>query len=847
MKKLLLTLTAVVLALSNSYSQSHNFVHPGIPWTINDLNEMKDNRDVFPWSEGWDLISNSSQASLDYRMQGPAVNVDRRDNNITNDGDAALYHALQWYFTGNSEHATKGVDILDAWATTHRTWSGNSVHLHAAWRGGTLVKAAEILRHTYPGWTSTNTRRCEDYFEDVIWPQFRIPDPVRAANQGANNIWGAIQIAIFCNDQQKFQQCLDAFLLDACGGISNTLPNGQNGDTGRDQGHAMGMIGNLVSVAEIAWAQGVDLYGVLDNRLLAVHEYWCRYNAGSNVPFIDHGTCYGYYTSIGSQGRDPASVHSVGLNEKVYGAYVVRKGLSAPNVTAYRNRVRFDEDTFLFRKDSGYDSDAPIMVESHPEFEMENVVSLTSRDIGSVGRSGSSSYNNGTWTVNGSGSDLYGGGSEDSFHFAYTEMSGDGAFIARINSVENTNSAAKAAVVIRESLSANSKMAAVSGRPTAGTEFSARGFDAADGSGGQVFSLSVTPTWIKIERRGNSIVGFVGPDGVTWAPMQNTHFSMSNNYYIGLGVTARNNSTVNTSTFTNVQKSVGIASSTFTPDPSKTYYIDSPVHNLRIGATGEGEDPYTTSTSSTGDDVEWKFIAKGNGSWHIQRAAGGSKPRLRSRNNGEADMQSTGSSGNRTYYDFASGSSGGTFFATLPDITNASYKRIQVASNGDVNFVPESFSGSWESLRFTEVTASSSDFTSLRKRNASGFAMDGGGGGENGQNVYLYSFSGSNVNQQWEEIDRGGGYFSYVKRGTSFALDGGRGGADGQNLYLWSSNARNYNQQWRKVSVSGNIYRLEKRNASGFSLDGGRGGSNEQNVYMWNTNSNNQNQHWIFE
>ena len=151
----------------------------------------------------------------------------------------------------------------------------------------------------------------------------------------------------------------------------------------------------------------------------------------------------------------------------------------------------------------------------------------------------------------------------------------------------------------------------------------------------------MTPTWIKIERRGNSIVGFVGPDGVTWAPMQNTHFSMSNNYYIGLGVTARNNSTVNTSTFTNVQKSVGIASSTFTPDPSKTYYIDSPVHNLRIGATGEGEDPYTTSTSSTGDDVEWKFVAKGNGSWHIQRAAGGSKPRLRSRNNGGADMQST--------------------------------------------------------------------------------------------------------------------------------------------------------------------------------------------------------------
>ncbi|MEQ9302777.1 MAG: alginate lyase family protein, partial [Marinoscillum sp.] len=172
---------------------------------------MKANRTVYPWSEGWDIISNSSQASLSYTMQGPAVNVDRNDNNITNDGNAALYHALLWFFTGYSQYAENAIDILEAWATTHQTWSGNSVHLHAAWRGGTMVKAAEILRHTYPGWTSTNTAHCEDYFKNVYWPQFRLPNPLRAANQGANNLWGAIQVAIFCNDQTMFEQCIDAF------------------------------------------------------------------------------------------------------------------------------------------------------------------------------------------------------------------------------------------------------------------------------------------------------------------------------------------------------------------------------------------------------------------------------------------------------------------------------------------------------------------------------------------------------------------------------------------------------------------------------------------------------------
>ena len=68
------------------------------------------------------------------------------------------------------------------------------------------------------------------------------------------------------------------------------------------------------------------------------------------------------------------------------------------------------------------------------------------------------------------------------------------------------------------------------------------------------------------------------------------------------------------------------------PDPNKTYYINVPKHNLRLAANGSSENAYTTPTSTTGADVEWKFVAKGNGYWHIQRAAGGTKPRLRTRN-----------------------------------------------------------------------------------------------------------------------------------------------------------------------------------------------------------------------
>ena len=68
----------------------------------------------------------------------------------------------------------------------------------------------------------------------------------------------------------------------------------------------------------------------------------------------------------------------------------------------------------------------------------------------------------------------------------------------------------------------------------------------------------------------------------------------------------------------------------FFPDPNKIYYIDSPHHKTRLAVTGESEDAaYITSINKTGKTVEWKFVAKGNGSWYIKLAVGGSKPRLR--------------------------------------------------------------------------------------------------------------------------------------------------------------------------------------------------------------------------
>jgi len=132
------------------------------------------------------------------------------------------------------------------------------------------------------------------------------------------------------------------------------------------------------------------------------------------------------------------------------------------------------------------------------------------------------------------------------------------------------------------------------------------------------------------------------------------------------------------------------------------------------------------------------------------------------------------------------------------------------------------------------------------EKNHQNFSIDGNYHGDNGQNVYIWKSNLSNINQQWIEIDRGNGYYTYQKNGTEYCLDGNNGAENGQSVYLWSCIENNHNQHWLKVNTASGSFRLEKRNAPGFSLDGGNGGSNRQDLYLWGSNDNNVNQQWNF-
>ena len=68
-----------------------------------------------------------------------------------------------------------------------------------------------------------------------------------------------------------------------------------------------------------------------------------------------------------------------------------------------------------------------------------------SQDIGSVGLAGTASFNNGVFALTGAGADIQ--NAADAFRFAWLPITGDGAIVARVTSVQPVNAWSKAGLI----------------------------------------------------------------------------------------------------------------------------------------------------------------------------------------------------------------------------------------------------------------------------------------------------------------------------------------------------------------------------------------------------------------
>jgi len=157
------------------------------------------------------------------------------------------------------------------------------------------------------------------------------------------------------------------------------------------------------------------------------------------------------------------------------------------------------------------------------------------QDVGAVGAPGSTAYDNGVFTVRGSGADIW--GAADAFHFAYRTMTGDGAIVARVQSLEYVDRWTKAGVMIRASLTPGSRHAMMIGSPGKGFAFQRRVSDNAE-SVHTAGPLTAPPAWVKLQRTGNTIEASVSFDGVSWQIVGTETIVLPATVYVGLPLTS---------------------------------------------------------------------------------------------------------------------------------------------------------------------------------------------------------------------------------------------------------------------------------------------------------------------
>ncbi len=171
-------------------------------------------------------------------------------------------------------------------------------------------------------------------------------------------------------------------------------------------------------------------------------------------------------------------------------------------------------------------------------------------DVGNVSIAGSASATNGLFTVTGAGTLS---GSSDSFRFLYQPMSGNGEVRAQVNSIQGTNSGARAGVMIRETLTAGSRYAFIGLAPSGKVYTQRRSKTAGSTSSSGSTALGLLPNlWVRVVRTSNTFYCYESTDGVNWVQVAYPSITMATSVYAGIAVASGSTTTMTSSTFTNV-------------------------------------------------------------------------------------------------------------------------------------------------------------------------------------------------------------------------------------------------------------------------------------------------------
>jgi LPXTG-motif cell wall-anchored protein len=347
--------TAVVAPPATAAGAS--FVHPGLLHTRADLDRMaaKVKAGATPYTAGFAKLTANRHAQSGWTAN-PQATVYRgagSPQNYTilyNDVHAAYQNALRWHVSGDSAHADTAVAILNAWSEKLTALEGSADRfLAAGLYGYQIANAAELVRDRDDFEVERFRKMLTGVFSPLSESFLTHHNNAVVTNYWTN--WDLTAMAcvlatgIFCDDQATVEKAVEYFKNGAgLGSVKHAIPVvhddglGEWLEAGRDQGHALLGVGLMGTVCEMAWNQGIDLYGYDDNRFLKGAQYVAKWNLGGDVPFTANtrkkgaiGGWSGTETVSKAAGVDPAMKRPIWA--MISNHYTKRRGLSASYLT----------------------------------------------------------------------------------------------------------------------------------------------------------------------------------------------------------------------------------------------------------------------------------------------------------------------------------------------------------------------------------------------------------------------------------------------------------------------------------------------------------------------------------
>ncbi len=302
--------------------------HPCMLHSAADLNRIKTNIAVSPWSDAYAHLQTSSYAQSTYTERTAALldgYLKRMDagnwsskyadySNYTAamyDAHAAYQLALRYHISGNTQYADAAVKVLNAWKNNCKgilrlegyTYNVPDPNLYLAnIQAYQFANAAELLRN-YDGWASTDFVQFQQWMKDCWYSLADTFLRYHGGGQGSMHYWlnwdlanltAVLSIGILCDDNKLINWAISYFknedgLFHECGNIKEAVPFihqdpdspellGQCEESGRDQGHATLCVALLGTFCQMALNVGEDLFAYDDYRALKMAEYVAKHN-----------------------------------------------------------------------------------------------------------------------------------------------------------------------------------------------------------------------------------------------------------------------------------------------------------------------------------------------------------------------------------------------------------------------------------------------------------------------------------------------------------------------------------------------------------------------------------------